>query len=133
MKKVALFFVLAIVLVSCSSDDGNSPAYFMSYVDSVEMPGSYKVDSVSVIQINYKRPSDCHIYDGIYYKQDGFTRTVAVQFIRPDDQPDCQPDNTVYQMPLPFKPKVSGTYLFKFWSGRHQGHDTYLEYEIVVP
>jgi hypothetical protein len=132
MKKIALFFVLAITLISCS-DEGNSAAYFLSYVDSVEMPDSYKVDSISVIKVSYKRPSDCHVYDGFFVKRDDNIRTVAIQFVRPDHQNDCLPDNTVFQMPLQFKPAASGTYLFKFWSGRTDGEDTYIEHEILVP
>lgn len=133
MKKIALFFVLALAMVSCSESEG-TPSYFLSTVEDVEMPETYKIDSVSEIKVLYKRPSDCHVFDGFFYRSEDNIRTVAIQFVKPDNGWDCLPDDRVFEMPLRFKPQASGTYLFRFWKGKNEAQeDVYIEHEIVVP
>lgn len=132
MNKLLVILVSLFVFASCTSDDPGTQ-FVLSTVESVDVPASYKVDSISKFLIRYKRPTNCHIFNGMYVGVDNFTRNVAVQFAKLD-QGNCEPDETVYEMPLNFQPKVSGTYLFRFWNGRTvEGIDTFLEYEAVVP
>lgn len=132
MNKLLVILVSVFVFASCSNDDEGTQ-FFLSTVENVDVPTSFKVDSISKFLVHYKRPTNCHIFNGLYVGVDNFTRNVAVQFAKLD-QGNCDPDETVYEMPLNFQPKTSGTYLFRFWNGRTpEGIDTFLEYEAVVP
>ncbi len=57
-------------------------------VESVVMPESYRVDSTSQIAVRYRRPTTCHIFNGFYYDINDFTRTVAIESLKLD-QDNC--------------------------------------------
>jgi hypothetical protein len=96
------------------------------------MPDTFELNSVNTIMVKYKRPTECHIFNGFFYEMEGSTRTVAVQFAKLD-QSSCLTDETVYEVPLDFLPTTAGTYLFKFWTGTSdEGVDTYIEAEAIV-
>lgn len=132
MKRLLLVFLVAISVLSCSAESEGTQ-FFISTVEEVTMASSYKVDSTSKIMIKYKRPTDCHLFNGFYYMADNFDRNVAIQFAKVDES-DCDVDETVYEIPLNFKPEVPGTYHFKFWHDRDvNGVDIYIEADAVVP
>lgn len=133
MKKAFLVLVVLITFVSCdATSEDNGTQYFIAPVENATMPSTFKVDSTSQIMIAYKRPSQCHIFNGFYYDVDQTTRTVAVQFAKLQ-QSECMEDETVYNIPLLFKPTSPGTYLFRFWNGTNaEGQDTYIEAEALV-
>ncbi len=133
MKK--LFFVLMIAASAISCDavsEDNGTQYYISPIETATMASAYKVDSTSQIMIQYKRPTQCHIFNGFFYSVEGNTRTVAVEFAKLQ-QAECLTDPTTYEIPLNFKPTAAGTYTFKFWSGTNsQGVDTYIEEQAIV-
>lgn len=133
MKKIISLVFAAVTLVSCSVSDEPGTELFASTIEDVEMPSAYKVDSTSQIIIQYKRPSDCYIFNGFFSEGNQFTRNVAVRFVKMNDN-NCEADETVYEIPYSFTPAASGTYLFRFWNSRDaNGVDTYIEREAIVP
>ncbi|HEX9981503.1 MAG TPA: hypothetical protein VGB50_13160 [Flavobacterium sp.] len=132
MKKIAFALFAAFLMIGCDVGEDRPTVVVIGPVEDVTMASTYKVDSVSKIMIRYKRPSDCHIFNGFYYTAEDFQRNVAVQFAKLDE-PNCQPDDTEYEIPLNFKPTAAGTYTFKFWNGREtDGTDTFIETEAIV-
>lgn len=134
MKKLGLLLLIftGIVIASCDPGSEEHAEYVLAPIEDVTMATSYKVDSISEIMVRYKRPDDCHIFQGYYYSSDGMTRTCAIEYVKMD-RSNCQEDEIVYQIPLRFKPQVAGTYTFRFWDGTNQdGTDHYFVAEAVV-
>ena len=132
MKKLFLLVMLGVSLTSCVSDNEGTQ-FYLSTVEDVTMASAYKVDSTSQIMIKYKRPTDCYLFNGFLYEDSEMTRNVAVKFAKLD-QNNCQLDETVYEIPLNFRPTAPGTYHFRFWNNRlPDGTDTFIEADAVVP
>jgi hypothetical protein len=138
MKKLILFFGLALLLNSCSrndkQDEGVPYQSEVLPVDSYVMPAIYAVNTVSTITLRYKIPTTCYAYNGFYYEKNGLTRTVGIETINYNDR-NCQPDGTnVYAASLNFKPIISGTYTFKFYTGKNaNGVDQFATETVIVP
>jgi hypothetical protein len=133
MKKIVFLIALGFCINSCDTTEETTYSYEVNPVFQVDMPTQFATDSITKINIQYKRPSSCHIFDKFYYEADGYDRIVAVETIKVN-QSNCQTDNeTIVEMPLKFKPIAEGTFHFKFWTGKDaQGVDQYLEYDVVV-
>lgn len=133
MKKLVLLFMLVLAISACSLNDEPKSESVLLPVESVVMPTAYKVDSLSVITIKYRRPTDCHIFNGFYYDINGNTRTVAINAVKLN-QNNCQEASaTLFEVPLNFEPRVAGPYVFKFWTGTDANNvDQFLTYEIEV-
>lgn len=134
MKKVFLATLLALFFVSCSVGDDSQSGFSLLPVYQFDVPTTFKVDSVSVFNIRYKRATDCQIYNGLYFNQSDNTTKIAVKVVELQES-NCNPDNeTVYEVPLNFKPSQSGTYILKFYSGKDvNGTDQFSNTEIIVP
>lgn len=134
MKKLWILCLLAVGFASCDPGDNEYPVFAIGPVDEVEAPATYRVDSISEFVVRYSRPNTCHIFNGFYYVANGDTRTIAVEYMKMNRN-DCEVEpNPVYEVPLRFKPRHSGTYLLKFWTGEDQnGDDQFIEIEAVVP
>jgi len=133
MKRIIFTLLIAFSIVSCNISDEPGTELVIGNVEDVTMASAYKVDSISHISIRYKRPTDCHIFNGFYVVNDNLTRTVAVEFAKVPQSNCGAGDNTVYEVPLDFQPGAAGTYLFRFWNGRtSEGIDTFVEYEAIV-
>lgn len=133
MKRIIFVFLVAITIVSCDLSNDGGTQFELGPVETVTMPATFRVDSVSQIMIGCVRPTDCHIFNGFYYDISGFTRTVAIEFAKVDGECNVE-DYYVYDVPLNFKPREAGTYHFKFWSGIDQeGNYQYIEVDAVVP
>ena len=134
MKKLVLLLSLLFVFNSCSLDDEPNVEYVILPVESVEMPVNFNVNVINQIKIKYRRPTTCHLYDGLYYNYEGITRIVAINAVKLKSN-TCENaiEEGPYEVILDFKPTESQTYLFKFWTGTNaSGVDEYLEYEAIV-
>lgn len=133
MKKIILLVIATFSILSCSLDNGENVEFVLSPVQDVTMADTYKVDSISVITVRYKRPNDCHVFNGYYYAANDLTRTCAIEFVRMSDQSNCEADETVYEVPLNFKPRYAGTYTFRFWDSTNtDGTQHFIEEEAIV-
>ena len=134
MKKIVAFLSLFLIAISCSVDDDQPNVHYeLVPVESVNLEDTLTVGLVNNIEINYKKPSTCHGFDGFYYEKNGFERIIGVQnYVI--EQTDCQPiTNITRQEVLKFKPTEVGTYTFKFWQGKDtNGEDIFLEIERPV-
>ena len=134
MKRIILIFSLALALNSCSvANDEENYTYEVAPVFNVTMPDKFAVDSVSIIKVEYKRPSSCHFFNNFDYYAEGFNRTVAIGMLV-STSGTCQTDNeTLVEVPLKFRPGFEGIYKFKFWTGNNSsGVPQYLAIDVAV-
>jgi hypothetical protein len=133
MKKLLFFFLLAVTVVSCSVSDEPDSREFMLPVESASVPETLIAGQVNTILVRYRRPTDCHIFNGFYIDSNGYGQTISVRSLK-FTEAGCMDDSAVlYEAPLNFTPNVEGTYYFKFWTGNDtDGSPVYLEFESVV-
>ncbi|MET0760301.1 MAG: hypothetical protein ABWZ56_07765, partial [Flavobacterium sp.] len=132
-KNLVFFFMLVFAVSSCSVDGVPQSEVVALPIESVIMPNTFAVDSISKIILKYRRPTDCHVFNGFYYDINENIRTVAINAVKLN-QDNCQDDSqNLFEVPLNFKPTVEGNCIFKFWTGTDtNGVDQYLIYEIEV-
>lgn len=74
MKKLALLFVLALTLSSCSlEDDGPGVKYQYAKVIDAGLPDSFEKGKTYQLEITYLLPSACHSPLGLEAKRGSFT------------------------------------------------------------
>lgn len=135
MKKLAALLLLVIASISCSPLDDNAPQYYLDVlpVETFTVPESFDMNAVYEIKVTYKRPTNCHLYDGIYYEKSGDERTFGVQ-TRVFENENCQP---IDEDPIEVKFDFQCTpgykqYVFKFYKGEDEDGNTIFE-EVVIP
>lgn len=134
MKKIALLLLTVLALYSCSiNDDG--PNYYLETlaVDSYTVPESLVLNQPAEIKLKYKKPSDCHFYQGIYYEKDGNTRTIAIQTsVLASD--NCVPytEDKIVECSFNFVATGTGPYTFKFYKGEDANGQNIFE-EVTIP
>jgi hypothetical protein len=133
MKKIVFLITLGLLVISCDVTPDETYSYEVSPVFEIVMPTAFKKDSITEIPVKYKRPSTCNLFNKFYYESEGFDRYIAIETLKVN-QDNCQVDTqTIYEVPLKFKPVELGTYHLKFWTGPDaQGVDQYLTYDVVV-
>lgn len=139
MKKLVLLFAALFLITSCSMDD-NTPTFHVEFipVESVEVPDYFAAGNTYQIKVRYKRPTDCHFYDGFYYEESGGALIVAVQTLVIEDakcEPleNMQPEESIFEFTCsPMTADVSA-YLFKFYKGEDDaGNPIYMDIEVPV-
>lgn len=134
MKKIFFtLFIIVVTVTSCTLYDEPNQFEILA-VESVVMPESYRVDSTSQIAVRYRRPTTCHIFNGFYYDINDFTRTVAIESLKLDQDNCTDATETLLEVPLDFEPKKPGNYTFKFYTGTNitSGEDEFINYEVEV-
>lgn len=142
MKKIALLLLAIITISSCSLEENNGPRFYYEVlpVESFVVPQSVSLGHNYEIKMTYKKPSNCHVYEGCYYKTEGYTTTVGIQTYVLDNA-DCQELELENQEPIEtsFTFKVEGVqnalqpYVFKFYKGKDTyGNDIFEEVSIPV-
>ena len=128
-----VLFVLAFAVNSCSTDDGKSSEEFLLPVESVIMPNSYALDNAATMMVSYRRPTDCHIFNGFFIDTEGKVSTIGIKALK-FDQANCMiDDESLYEVPLKWTPTEAGNYTFKFWTGDNSvGEPQYIEHVITV-
>ena len=134
MKKIMFLFLLAFAVNSCSLSDEATSQEALLPIESVEMPQTFTPDSSSTIMVSYRRPTDCHIFNGFHYTtvEDSVT-TIGIRAVV-FNQDNCTDDSgNLYEVPLDFVPTEAGEYRFKFWTGNDaQGQPTFIEHTVEV-
>jgi hypothetical protein len=80
MKKLLLLLIIVAGLNACSVDD-RTAEFEVAFlpVESMELPESMVPGHSYPIKIYYKRPDDCHYFDGFYTEKSGQSEILAVQ------------------------------------------------------
>ncbi|HEU0136842.1 MAG TPA: hypothetical protein VFQ50_06090 [Flavobacterium sp.] len=133
MKKIMFLFLLAFAVNSCSISEEPKMQEALLPVESVVMPATYIANDVSTIMVSYRRPTDCHIFNGFHYNVENQTSTIGIRAVI-FNQDNCTDDSaSVYEAPLEFKPTEAGEYRFKFWTGNDaQGQPLFIEHTVEV-
>lgn len=135
MKKWIFIISIFFALNSCSVDSETDRDFVLLPIATIEMPMNYSIGNISRIKIKYKRPTECHIFNGFYSEYENtdlFTKTVAIQAVKLNNS-GCQEDESLFEVDLEFKPLVEGVYTFRFWIGKDEnGVDQYEIREVEV-
>lgn len=140
-KSLVAFLVVfmgVIALVSCSSDSSPTVNFHLSYLvaDSVDVPTIMVRGQKYPITVYYKRPDNCHYFNGIYRKDTGGVITVAIEAMVLDNV-NCEPVQTVtpdvatfeYTVPM----SAYSDCRFKFYNGVDSaGQDTFIIKDVPV-
>lgn len=135
MKKLALLLLIVSAFISCSPLDDNAPNYYLDVlpVESFTIPKSFDMNATYDIKVTYKRPTDCYVYDAIYYEKSGDVRTFGIQAMVLDNE-NCKPVNEEpIEVTFGFQctPGYS-QYVFKFYKGDDENGNAIFE-EVVIP
>jgi hypothetical protein len=133
MKYFFVLLSIMLCLAGCTPDTRTDDyRSVLLPIETIDLPTKFKVDSVSVITIHYKKPNTCNIFNGFYYSKSEMTRTVAINSVEMLNS-NCLTDNTIIDVSLKFQPQQSGDYTFKFWQGTSTtGTDNFLTNVIHV-
>ena len=138
MKKLVLLFAALFLITSCSMDD-NTPTFHVEFipVESVEMPEYFSPGGTYLIKVKYKRPTDCHFFDGFYYEESGLALKVAVQTLVIEDA-KCEslereePEEATFEFNCSTTSSMT-SYVFEFYTGMdEEGQPTYKQMEVPV-
>ncbi len=135
MKRIILLFVTVTLFLSCSVNDDNHDSYQYEVlpIKSYLIPENFKLGETYAIKLKYQKPTECYIYQGIYYSKELNTRTIGIQA--------AIKRNQVCTTVLPAESEVSfdffvtntGSYIFKFYKGKDvEGKDLFENVEIKV-
>lgn len=140
MKKIALLLIAAITIMSCSLEESNEPRFYYEVlpVEGFEVPQGVYLGQNYEIKMTYKMPSSCHVYEGCYYKTEGYTTIVGIQTYVLESE-DCEEFENQELIETSFTFKVDGLqnalqpYIFKFYKGKDtNGNDIFEEVSVPV-
>ena len=134
MKKIILLTLFLLTLTGCSIDD-NQPnySYEVLAIDSYIVPESFTLGETYKIKLKYRKPSDCHSFQGIYYDKNLNVRTIGIQ-TTVFESTNCTPLTTEpIEVSFNFYVTNTGSYIFKFYKGEDtNGENIFEEVEIPV-
>ncbi len=117
MKKLFLLLITIAVLSACSPDEPQKYKLEVLPIESFIAPDTLILGATNVFKIKYKRPSNCHFFEGFYYKRNLNQRTVGISASVLED--NCAPlTGTPVEVDLKFFASNTGTYIFKFYKGK---------------
>jgi hypothetical protein len=133
MKKVLLLLLTVIAVSSCSVDN-DLPDYHYEVlpVESFTVPSSFRMGGLYEIKIRYKRPTDCHFLDGIYYDKIGNTRTIGVQTTVLERSYCLALDEVTVETSFLFECTGGEKYIFKFYKGADE-NGNYIFESVEIP
>jgi hypothetical protein len=135
MRKTAFFLILLGTLNSCTPDNSNLPNYKYEVlpVDSFTLPEKFTLGETYDIKMKYKRPTDCHSFQGFYYDKNLNVRTIGIQTAEIESY-NCKKITTdPIEVSFKFYVTSNGSYIFKFYKGEDaNGKNTFTEVEIPV-
>ena len=117
MKNLLLILIATCLFAACSKDEPQKFSLEILPVESFILPDTLVLGTTHVFKIKYKRPSNCHYFEGFYYKRSLNERTVAISTSVLQD--NCTPlTGTPVEVELKFLASNNGTYIFKFYKGK---------------
>lgn len=134
MKKIVLFLALITTVLGCSLDDDNTRyTYEVLPIDSYTVPASFTLGQTYEIKLKYQKPTECHMFQGIYYDKNLNTRTIAIQTAVKTNQVCTAVVPPLSEVSFNFIVTNTGSYIFKFYKGKNSaGEDIFEDVEIPV-
>ena len=138
MKKAFILSMLTVfsgLIISCNDNDDYSEItdVYATKIDSVRIPIDTMTLGVTQEILTYSTfTKSCEgIYSYDYQYTNDSTRTIANFAYKTNDV--CGDGTYVDDSRINFKPIKTGTYTFKFWTGKDAaGANTFLEKKVVV-
>lgn len=135
MKKMILTGLLAVLMLSCSTDD--EPMFFFEFVPvtNVEnVPENFILNKADTLTVSFERPTTCYRFQGFDYERMGTQRDIAVVARVIEDGGPCNTiTDNVENVPFIFRPEATGTVTLRFFNGSDsEGAPTYLEFEVPI-
>lgn len=135
MKKIVLFILFITTLTGCSVDNDNQDSYSFEVlpVDSYTLPEKFILGNTYEIKLKYQRPTECHLFQGIYYDKNLNVRTIAIQTAVNTNQVCTLQLPALSEVSFKFYVTNTGSYIFKFFKGKDAaGKDLFEEVEVPV-
>lgn len=134
MKKIILLIAFLMALTSCSVDnDVRNYSYEINPIDSYTIPATFKLGETYEIKLKFTRPTECYLYQGIYYSKDLNVRTIAIQTAVDKDQACVQSVPAQSEVAFNFFVTNNGSYIFKLYKGKDaNGVNIFEEVEVPV-
>ncbi|RDI56530.1 membrane lipoprotein lipid attachment site-containing protein [Flavobacterium glaciei] len=134
MKKIVLFILFITTLTGCSVDNDNQDSYSFEVlpVDSYTLPEKFILGNTYEIKLKYQRPTECHLFQGIYYDKNLNVRTIAIQTAVNTNQVCTQQIPALSEVSFKFYVTNTGSYIFKFYKGKDAADKDLFE-EVEVP
>lgn len=135
MKKFILFILFITTLTGCSTDNDNQDSYSFEVlpVDSYTLPEKFILGNTYEIKLKYTRPTECHLFQGIYYDKNLNVRTIGIQTAVNTSQVCTQQIPVPSEVSFNFYVTNTGSYIFKFYKGKDTaGKDLFEEVEVPV-
>ncbi|MFT4780559.1 MAG: capsule polysaccharide export protein KpsE/RkpR [Psychroserpens sp.] len=136
MKKIFLLSFLMFSLFSCS-DDSDVLNYYNEPlpIESVNVPEAFQFGQVYSIEVNYFRPSSCHIFNTFLVENnENETTIILVNTVYEDSNCETlEANSNEAQATFNYQVNDIGPHVFKFWQGKdNNGSDLYLIVEVPV-
>ncbi|WP_417429074.1 hypothetical protein [Halpernia sp.] len=126
--------ILSLLFISCDNridDDYVEVIPTKMKIDSVQiLSNTMSVNSVQSIRTYSTFSSNCTAFYGYDYVPNDFTRTVTAYSYSTSG--NCGTP-AAFANQFNFQPRQSGTYIFKFWTGKDgSGNDVFITKNIIV-
>jgi hypothetical protein len=133
MKHFVLLTFILLTLVGCSADnDQPNYSYEVNPIDSYTIPTEFKLGETYAITLKFTRPTECHLYQGIYYSKNLNVRTIAIKTVVDKNQACVQNEPMQSEVTFDFFVTNTGSYIFKFYKGK-DANDVSIFEEVEVP
>lgn len=131
MKNLIALLVTMIIFWSCTPDDRQEVALKILPVESYVLPDSLEIGTTQIFTIRYKRPSNCHFFEGFYYQKSLNQRTIGIT--TSVLQENCQTlAGAPLEVDLKFYTTNNGSYIFRFYKGKDAAGGNIFE-SVTVP
>ena len=127
MKKLLLLLVLMAGISSCSFDEDDTVDFQVEFlpIERMEFPQFIESGHTYQIKTYYRRPNDCHFFNGFYTEKGQSSLTVAVQTLviqgaKCEPLENEEPEVGFYEFTCPIYNDITTTgttYSFEIYKG----------------
>jgi hypothetical protein len=130
------FLLPLLLLTSCDIGDDEVSYHFVSLTTvAVDMPEAFRLNETYQIGVTVLEPNGCTEFAGFDIIPEGTTIRRVVAIGTEEVDVPCTEALSEVQTSFDFICLYSGTYVFRFWTGKNMdGTDQFIEFEVpVVP
>lgn len=136
MKNFTLFFLLLVIITSCSNDDINDIDfnYELMPVSSVSIPDTLTYGEDSFLSLSYLRPSTCHAFAGFNLIENEQEIKLSILNTVVQNGSNCEDlENMTATETFEFAVEREDYYIFKIYQGLdEEGNEVYLTKEVMI-